>query len=149
MALRANFNQVNRPAIEALAAVNKYLASIDPKLRTLLELRVSQINGCGYCVDMHSVQARSHGETQQRLDCLPVWWECDFFTPAECAALGWAEALTDISHTHAPDDLYAALGAHFSEQQIVDLTLIVSLMNAWNRIAIGHRTHPARRTTAS
>ena len=109
---------------------------------------MSQINGCGYCVDMHSTQARSHGETQQRLDLLPVWWECDFFTPAEQAALRWAEALTDIAHSHAPDELYAALTPHYSEQQIVDLTLIVSTMNAWNRIAIAHHHHPAVRPDA-
>lgn len=145
MSNRANYYKINRPAIDALSAVNKQVTSIEPKLRALVELRVSQINGCGYCVDMHSAQARSHGETQQRLDCLPVWWECEFFTEAECAAFRWAEALTDISHTHAPDDLYAALTTHYSEPQIVDLTLVVSLMNAWNRIAIAHRTHPAKR----
>lgn len=145
MSRRANYAIINRPAIDALGAVGKHVGSIDPKLRALVELRVSQINGCAYCVDMHSAQARSHGETQQRLDCLCVWWECDFFEVAECAALRWAEALTNISRTHAPDDLYDALGPHFSEQQIVDLTLIVAVMNAWNRIAVGHRTHPARR----
>jgi AhpD family alkylhydroperoxidase len=95
--------------MEALSAVNKHLTSIDPKLRALVELRVSQINGCGYCVDMHSTQARLHGETQQRLDCLQVWRECDFFEQGEIAAFRWAEALTDISHTHAPDEVYDAL----------------------------------------
>jgi AhpD family alkylhydroperoxidase len=148
MSTRVNYAKVNRPAIDALAAVNKHLTSIEPKLRALVELRVSQINGCAYCVDMHATQARSHGETQQRLDCLSVWWECDFFDEAEQAALCWAEALTDISRTHAPDDIYGGLGAHFSEQQIVDLTLIISMMNAWNRIAVGHRTHPAKRSAS-
>ncbi len=145
MSTRANYSQVNRPAINALGAVSKHLTSIEPRLRALVELRVSQINGCGYCVDMHSTQARLHGETQQRLDLLPVWWECDFFDPAEQAAFRWAEALTDIAHTHGPDDLYEALAKHYSEQQIVDLTLIASIMNAWNRIAIAHHTHPAKR----
>ena len=149
MSTRANYSKVNRPAIDALGAVSKHLTSIEPKLRALVELRVSQINGCAYCVDMHSTQARSHGETQQRLDCLPAWWECDFFDPAECAAFRWAETLTNVAHTHAPDELLDALRPHYSEQQIVDLTLIVSLMNAWNRIAIGHHKHPAKRPAAS
>ncbi len=110
-----------------------------------MELRVSQINGCAYSVDLHANQARTAGETQQRLDCLAVWWECDFFDAAECAAFRWAEALTHVSQTHAPDEVYAALAEHYSDVRIVDLTLIISTMNAWNRIAIGHRTHPVRR----
>ena len=147
MSARASYYKLNRPAIDALAEIGKHVGSIDPKLRALVELRASQINGCAYCVDLHSVQARSHGETQQRLDCLPVWWECDFFDDSEQAAFRWAEALTDIAHSHAPDELYQALTAHFSEQQIVDLTLIVATINAWNRIAIGHHTHPPRRSS--
>ena len=83
--------------------MNKHVTTIDPRLQALVELRVSQINGCAYCVDLHSTQARAHGETQQRLDCLPVWWECDLFDEAEQAAFRWAEALTNISQTHAPD----------------------------------------------
>ncbi len=145
MSARANYNQLNRPAIDALASVARHLANIDPKLRALVEIRTSQINGCAYCVDMHSQQARSRGESQQRLDCLPVWWECDFFSDAERAAFRWAEALTDISHTHAPEDVYDALGKHFSDAQIVDLTITIAVMNAWNRLAVGHHTHPARR----
>jgi AhpD family alkylhydroperoxidase len=145
MTARADYAKVNKPASDALGAVGKHFDGIEPKLRALVELRVSQINGCGFCVDKHSNQARSHGETQQRLDLLPCWWECDFFTPAEQAALRWAEALTDISQTHAPDELYAALAQHYSEREVVDLTLAISVMNAWNRIAISHHTHPALR----
>ncbi|HEY1598894.1 MAG TPA: carboxymuconolactone decarboxylase family protein [Pirellulales bacterium] len=144
MSTRANYYVVNRPAADALSAVNTHITSIDPKLRTLVELRISQINGCVYCVNMHSNQAREHGESQQRLDCLAAWYECKFFDDAEHAALAWAEALTDISHTHAPDNVYDALTQHYSEQQIVDLTLIISMMNAWNRIAIAHRAHPSK-----
>ncbi len=98
-----------------------------------------------YCVDLHSRQAREHGETEQRLDCLAAWYECPFFDDAECAALGWAEALTNISVTHAPDATYEALTEHFDEQQIVDLSLIVATINAWNRLAIGHRAKPHKR----
>ena len=119
MTSRASYYQVNRPAIDALSAVNQHVTSIEPKLRELLELRVSHINGCLYCVNMHSQQAIEHGETQQRLDCLPAWDECRFFDAAEHAALAWDEALTDVSHTHAPDEVYEALLPHYSEQQIV------------------------------
>jgi AhpD family alkylhydroperoxidase len=145
--MRAKYYKVNRPAIDALSAVGKLVGSIDPKLRALVELRVSQINGCAYCVDLHATQARSHGETQQRLDCLVAWQECDLFSEAECAAFRWAEALTDIAQTHAPDEIYDGLTPHYTEQQIVDLTLIAAAMNAWNRIAIGHRTYPKKRAT--
>ncbi|HEY4313108.1 MAG TPA: carboxymuconolactone decarboxylase family protein [Pirellulales bacterium] len=146
MTTRANYSRVNHGAFEALSAVNKQLTPLDPKLRALVELRVSQINGCVYCVDLHSNQARGNGETQQRLDCLCVWQECPFFDEAERAALGWAESLTYVSQTHAPDAAYEALGPHFSEQQIVDLSLVVATMNAWNRLAIGHRSMPPKRS---
>jgi AhpD family alkylhydroperoxidase len=148
MRTRASYYKLNRPAVDALNSVGKQVPSIDAKLRALVELRVSQINGCAYCVDLHSTQARSHGETQQRLDCLPAWWECDFFDEAEQAAFRWAEALTEIASKRAPDVLYEALKPHYSEQQIVDLTFIIAAMNAWNRVAIAHRTHPAKRATA-
>lgn len=96
-------------------------------------------------MDVHAAQARERGETQQRLDCLPAWRESGLFDEAEMAALQWAESLTNVSTTHAPDEAYAALMPHYSEEQIVALSLVISLMNAWNRIAIGHRTQPHRR----
>jgi len=145
MGARANYFHLNRPALDALTAVNTHLTSIEPKLRVLIQLRVSQINGCVYCVNLHSGEARELGETQQRLDCLCVWHESKLFDERERAALQWAEALTDVSHTHAPDSAYDALSPHFAENQIVDLTLITATINAWNRIAIGHRAQPARR----
>ncbi len=145
MTTRARPYHLNRPAIDALAAGAEHIASIDKKLQELIKMRVSQINGCAFCLDMHATEARKLGESQQRLDCLPAWGECNLFDAAERAALGWAEALTDVSHTHAPDDDYDALVPHFSEQQIVDLTLVVAMINAWNRIAIGHRTQPPHR----
>ena len=106
---------------------------------------MSQINGCVFCVDLHAEQARAAGETQQRLDCLAVWRECEFFAKDERAALAWAEAVTLLAETNAPDDLYQSLTEHFSEQQIVDLTFIVSLMNAWNRMAVSFRHLPDAR----
>ena len=146
--MRDKFYETSPEAVKIQRSLGEYLAAgpLGKALVELVYLRVSQINGCGYCVDMHSMQARSHGETQQRLDCLPAWWECDFFEPAEQAAFRWAEALTHVSTSHAPEDLYQALTAYFSEPQIVDLTLIIAMMNAWNRIAIGHHTRPAKRS---
>ncbi len=142
---RLDYLTINPKATNALAGVNKQVTSIDRKLRALVELRVSQINGCVFCVDLHASQARAEGETQQRLDCLAVWRECPFFEESEKVALAWAEAVTLLPATNAPDDLYDDLKAHFSEQQIVDLTLIVSLMNAWNRLAVGFRHLPDAR----
>lgn len=139
MNTRIDYYRINPRAIDVLASVNKHVGSIDPRLRALVELRVSQINGCVYCVDLHATEARHAGESQQRLDCLVVWEESTFFSDKERAALAWAEALTHVSSTHAPDELYARVRAHFTDQEIVDLNLIVSLMNAWNRMSIGLR----------
>jgi len=108
--------------------------------------RLADHNGRLFCVDRHATEARAAGEPQQRLDCLVAWHESHLFDDAERAALAWAESLTNVSTTHAPDDTYVALTTHYSEQQNVDLTLIIAGMYAWNRIAIGHRTQPARRS---
>ena len=145
MGKRIDYYQHNKQAIDLLSAVGKHISSLDPKLKALVELRVSQINGCVYCVDLHSQQARSGGETQQRLDCLVAWEECPFFTDKERAAFAWAESLTHISATHAPDDVYNRLLENFSEKEAVDLTLTVALMNTWNRISIAHRKMPVAR----
>ena len=145
MIQRLDYLRLNEKAIHGLLAVRKHIASIDAKLVALVELRVSQINGCAYCVDLHATQAREAGETQQRLDCVAAWRECPFFDESEKAALAWAEALTHISETLAPDDLYDGLKDHFSDEQIVDLSLVISLMNTWNRLAVGFRHLPEAR----
>ena len=142
---RVNYIEINSKACTGLLAVNKHITSIDDKLRAMVELRVSQINGCVYCVDLHATQARAAGETQQRVDCVAAWRECPFFDASEKAAFAWAEALTHISETYAPDNLYDSLKDHFSDEQIVDLSLIISLMNAWNRLAVGFRHLPEAR----
>lgn len=134
---RLDYVTINTPAISAMAAAKKKMGSIGAGLRALVELRVSQINGCAYCVDLHTTEARASGETQQRLDCLTVWKEAAFFSDAEKAALNWAEALTHVSKTGAPEAIYNALLQHYSDEQVVDLTLIIAQMNAWNRLAIG------------
>lgn len=141
---RLNYYPLAPASVKQLAAVTKTFEafSIPAALRALVEIRVSQINGCAYCVDMHSRQARRLGELQRRLDALPVWRESPFFDEHERAVLAWAEALTLVSQTHAPDDLYEALSTHFSEQQIVELSLVISVMNAWNRMGVAFRKVP-------
>lgn len=141
---RIDYVSINEAAIARMAQAKNSMPSIDEKLRALVELRVSQINGCAYCVDLHTTEARRAGETSQRLDCLTVWREVTFFDEAEKAALAWAEAVTLIAEDGAPKALYDSLVLHFSEQQIVDLTLIIAQMNAWNRLAIsfGHLPEP-------
>ncbi len=133
---------VNPKAVNLLASASKHTSSIDKKLKALVELRISQINGCVYCVDLHSREARAEGENQKRLDTIAVWHESILFNEAERAAFAWAEALTHVSITHAPDAVFEELKKHYSEQQIVDLTLIISMMNMWNRIAVGMRRLP-------
>ncbi|GMV92300.1 MAG: alkyl hydroperoxide reductase AhpD [Candidatus Hydrogenedentota bacterium] len=127
-----------------LLQINAYLGSgdFDQKLRALVEIRVSQINGCVFCVDKHSKEARALGESQQRLDSVAVWHESPFFTARERAAFEYAESVTHVSQTHVPDGVFDALRDHFSEKEIVDLTVCVSTMNAWNRIAVAFRKMP-------
>jgi AhpD family alkylhydroperoxidase len=134
-------------AIKAFSVGADYLgsSSIEARLRYLVELRVSQINGCAYCVDLHTNQLRREGETQQRLDCLVVWREVPFYDERERAALEWAEVVTLIKDTHAPDSAYEAMSAHFTEKELVDLTFVIADMNLWNRIAISFRRLPGKR----
>jgi AhpD family alkylhydroperoxidase len=116
--------------------------NIDPKLFELVQIRASQINGCAYCIDMHTKDARRHGETEQRIYALSAWHETPFFTDRERAALEWAESLTLISQTHAPDDVYERVSKHFNEQELVGLTMAVVVINCWNRLAIPFRAVP-------
>ena len=112
---------------------------IDRKLLHLIKARVSQINGCAYCIDMHTKDARAEGETEQRLYGLSAWQETPFYTPRERAALEWAETLTLIPSHHVPDELYNRTREHFTEAELVGLTLAVIAINGWNRIAIPFR----------
>jgi len=112
---------------------------IERKLLHLIKTRVSQINGCAYCVDMHTKDARAEGETEQRLYGLSAWRETPFYTPRERAALEWAETLTLISTHHVPDELYARMREHFTEPELVGLTISTIAINGWNRLAIPFR----------
>lgn len=143
---RLPYFQLAPDGLNALGAMRPYFqtTAIEPRLRALVELRVSQINGCAYCVDMHSREARQAGESQQRLDCLAVWRETTFYDARERAALNWAESVTLVSQTGVPDDVYDAVHREFNEKDLVDLTLIVATMNAWNRMAISFRHGPTK-----
>ena len=145
--MRIDYPAVAPQALQALGAVAKYLAStgMSPKLRALVELRVSQINGCAYCCDMHTHEARAAGEAQQRLDTLVAWRETTLFDDRERAALAWAEAVTELHPRHVPDDVFVMMQQHFSEKEIVDLTVAIAMMNTWNRMAISMRTPPRPR----
>lgn len=143
---RIDYYKEKPELITKLRAITKELEhfTLDAKLRALLETRVSQINGCVYCTDLHTREARSLAEDQQRLDTLPVWREAPFFDAREKAALAWAESLTSIAESHAGDAEYAELRKHFSDQEIVEISLSVSLANFWNRMAAGFRKIPAK-----
>jgi AhpD family alkylhydroperoxidase len=124
---------------KALTGVETYLRNcgLEHRLIELVKMRASQINGCAYCLVMHSKDARRRGESEQRLYLLDAWQEAPVYTPRERAALGWTEAITRIAESHAPDDAYEALHPHFSEKEIADLTILIGMINLWNRV--GHR----------
>ena len=117
-------------------------SGLEPKLLELVKTRASQMNGCAYCIDMHTKDARAHGETEQRLFALSAWREAPFFTEKERAALQWTEAITDIQRGHAPDDVFEEVRKHFAEAELMNLTLAITTINAWNRIAIAFRVVP-------
>jgi AhpD family alkylhydroperoxidase len=124
--------------------------SLEPGLLELVKIRASQINGCAYCIYMHTKSAREIGETEERLYLLDAWRESPLYSDRERAALAWTESLTLISETHAPDGDYETLKAHFTDKERVELTLVISAYNAWNRFAIGFRsTHPAKANRAA
>jgi len=129
-------------AYQAMAGLQKYVneCGLEHSLLELVKLRASQINGCAYCLDMHSKDARAMGETEQRIYLLPAWREAPFYSDRERAALAWTEAVTLVSETHVPDDIYEEARRHFSEKELIDLTLAVVVINGWNRLVISSRT---------
>jgi len=152
---RLNAIHASPDAYKAMQGLEAHIAKsgLDHRLVHLVKMRASQINGCAYCLDMHSKDARAAGETEQRLYCLDAWEETGFYSDRERAALAWTEALTRISDTHAPDDVYEEARKHFSERDLVDLSLTIAAINAWNRLAIGFRAEvgtyqPQRRAAA-
>lgn len=130
--------------IKAMLDLSDYVINcgLERSLMELVKMRASQINGCAFCLDMHSKDARKRGETEQRLYLLDAWRESPVYSDRERAALEWTETLTRVAETHAPDAAYQALKAHFSPEEEVKLTLLIVTINAWNRIAIGFRSVP-------
>src|SRR5438874_229928 len=114
-------------------------AEIDPQLRELVRIRASQLNGCAYCIDMHTKDARAIGETEQRVYALPAWREMPFFTGRERAALAFTETVTLLAYTHVPDDAYQAVAAEFSQDEIGALVSLIVAINAWNTIGVATR----------
>ncbi|MCP3721418.1 carboxymuconolactone decarboxylase family protein [Paraburkholderia sp. CNPSo 3281] len=145
MEQRLDFYRANPNAIKALLALEDQIgkSSLEKSLIELVRLRASQINGCAFCVDMHATDARKGGETDRRLAAVVVWRETPFFTDRERAALEWTEAVTLVSRDRVPDAVWEVVKPHFSDEEIVDLTLLVSAINSWNRFAISFRKMPA------
>jgi AhpD family alkylhydroperoxidase len=130
--------------LKAMAGLEQHArgSRLEPGLLDLVRMRASQINGCAYCIDMHSKDARAAGETEQRLYALDAWRETPFFSERERAALAWTEALTLIRDGHAPDDVYEQVRPHFDDEELLALTLAIVAINGWNRRAIGFRAVP-------
>ena len=138
-------------AYKAMLGLETYVrqSGLEPSLLELVKLRASQINGCAYCIDMHTKDARAGGETEQRLYALSAWRETPFYTDRERAALAWTEAVTQVAEGHVPDEVYELARQHFTEKELVDLTLGIVAINGWNRLAISFRTVPGTYTPAS
>ena len=142
MEQRINAYEKGQGALKAMLGISAYLAksSLEKNLLQLIEYRVSQINGCAYCLDMHSKDLRHGGETEQRIYMISGWRETDLYTARERAALAWAESVTLLDEGHVPDEVYEIVRKEFSEEELIDLTLAVASINSWNRVNIAFRT---------
>lgn len=144
MKKRLNYETVAPDALKGMLELEKYVANsgLEKSLYELVKLRASQINGCAYCIDMHTKDARKAGETEQRLYALSAWHETPFFTKRERVALKWTEAMTLISDNDLCDTLYEEVAEQFKEKEHVALTMAIVAINGWNRLAIGFRKEP-------
>ncbi len=144
MEARLDLYRAAPDVLKAMAGLETAIhsARLEESLLNLVKLRASQINGCAYCVDMHSKDARAAGETEQRLYELNAWRETPFYSERERAALAWTEAVTLVSQTHVPDAVYEEVHRHFTDAELVHLTLAVVAINGWNRLAISFRAVP-------
>ncbi|RCW85219.1 carboxymuconolactone decarboxylase family protein [Phyllobacterium bourgognense] len=143
-----NFQELIKPMLKMEESVVS--SGLEISLIELVKMRASQINGCAFCLDMHSKDARKKGETEQRLYLLNAWRESPLYSERERAALAWTEALTLISKTHAPDSVYDVLKQNFTEEEIVKLSMLIVTINGWNRLAIGFRSvHPVEKNSAA
>jgi AhpD family alkylhydroperoxidase len=144
MEARYEFVKVSPEAYAAMAQLEKYLAGcgLEKGVSSLMKVRASQINGCGYCIDMHWKEARAAGESEQRLYGLSAWEESPYYTDRERAALAWCEAVTLVHEGHVPDGVYGRVREHFSEKELADLTWVVAAINTWNRVVTAARSVP-------
>ncbi len=138
MSQRVSYYDVAPDGMKIMMDMEKYTkkSTINRTTRELIKIRVSQINGCAFCIDLHTTDARKIGETEQRIYCLNAWAECNFYTPEEKVALELSEHITLIPTKRVPDDLYKRVREHYDEKQYVDLVLIINQINSWNRISI-------------
>ena len=141
---RLDAGRLSPEGYRAVYALEQYVrhSGLELKLLELVRLRASLLNGCAYCVDMHTKDARAEGETEQRLFAVPVWRETPFFSERERAALAWTEAVTLVGKDHVPDEVFEMARSQFSEKELVDLTLAIVAINSWNRLAISFRAEP-------
>ncbi len=146
MSQRLNYTKASPEAYRAMLALEKVVgqSDLEVSLLDLIKLRASQINGCAYCLDMHWKDARARGESELRLYSLDAWRETTFYSERERAALAWTEAVTLIADTHVPDEIYNQAIQHFSEQELVNLTLAVIAINGWNRLLISFRAEAGK-----
>lgn len=140
--MRVDYRKVFPDALQAMLGLEDavHASTLEPELLELVKMRVSQLNRCAYCLDMHSKDARARGESEQRLHVLAAWREAPFYGERERAALAWCEALTLLPDSGAPDDVYAEIARAFDEEEIVALTLVIVAINGWNRFAVGLRS---------
>ena len=144
MKARLDFRKASPQGEKAMMGLHMFVRNcgLDHSLLELVKLRASQINGCAYCIDMHSKDLRAEGESEERLYLLDAWREAPFYSDRERAALAWTEAVTRVSETHVPDEVYEEARNHFSEKELADLTLAVATINMWNRLLIAGRKTP-------
>jgi AhpD family alkylhydroperoxidase len=140
---RMNVAKEAPSAFRALLLFNKTVHDgVDAKLAELVRIHASQINGCGYCIDMHATDARKAGETERRIRALPAWREVSFFTAKECAALALTESVTLVAQTHVPDEVWREAEKHFNAEELAHLLLLIATINVWNRIGVSTRLQP-------
>ncbi len=144
MEARIDYAKVSPGALKAMLGLEQYLSqsSLEAPLLHLVKLRVSQINGCAFCLDMHWKDLKAAGESEQRLYSLDAWRETPFYTNRERAALAWSEAVTKITDGHVSDEIFQRVRQHFSEGELADLTLAITMINSWNRLSIAFRVVP-------
>lgn len=142
--MRLDYRQVAPEAVQAMRELEAYVKStgLEPSLLELVKIRASQLNGCAYCIDLHTRQARAVGEAERRIYALSAWQETPFFSARERAALTWAEAVTLLAESRVPDLVYEEARRHFTERELVDLTMAVVAINGWNRLAVAFRLPP-------